>query len=120
MKLLCPRCGAGNRIGWQTRYQSFSCSSCNLIFFGLEATTSLGSFFLDDPSKTPCPFCWRYIRLMPDANGGWYGPEAALRVCKSCPGSRNTPGSSGRPRQRRWSDNFRKANDDLRGTTDAH
>lgn len=80
MKLLCPRCGAGNRIGWQTRYQSFSCSSCNLIFFGLEANTSLGSFLLDDPSKTACPFCWKYIRLMPDANGGWYGPE----VCASC------------------------------------
>lgn len=81
MKLLCPRCGAGNRIGWQTRYQSFSCSSCNLIFFGLEANTSLGSFLLDDPSKTPCPHCLKYVRLMPDhENGGWYGPE----VCASC------------------------------------
>jgi hypothetical protein len=80
MKLLCPRCGAGNRIGWQTRYQSFSCSSCNLLFFGLEAETSLGSFILDDPAKTPCPFCWRYIYLMHDGNGGWYGPE----VCQSC------------------------------------
>ena len=80
MKLLCPRCGAGNRIGWQTRYQTFSCSSCNLMFFGLEANTSLGSFLLDDPSKTPCPFCRKYVRLMPDSNGGWYGPE----VCASC------------------------------------
>ncbi len=80
MKLICPRCGAGNRIGWQTRYQSFSCYSCNLLFFGLEAETSLGSFLLDDPAKTPCPFCWKYVYLMHDGNGGWYGPD----ICASC------------------------------------
>jgi predicted RNA-binding Zn-ribbon protein involved in translation (DUF1610 family) len=81
MKLNCPRCGAGNRIGWQTRYQTFSCSSCGLLFFGLEAYTSWGSFLLDDPSKTPCPHCWQYVRLMPDfERGGWYGPPR----CSSC------------------------------------
>ena len=81
MKLICPRCGAGIRIGWQTRYQLFSCSSCDLPFFGLEAHTSWGSFLLDDPSKTPCPHCWQYVRLMADLqNGGWYGPPR----CSSC------------------------------------
>jgi hypothetical protein len=80
MKLICPRCRAGSRIGWQTRYQTFSCSSCRLLFFGLEAETSLGSFILDDPSKTPCPYCWHYIYLIHDGNGGWVGPE----VCASC------------------------------------
>jgi hypothetical protein len=86
MKLICPRCGGGNRIGWQTRYQSFSCSSCRLLFFGLEARTSLGSFLLDDPSKTPCPHCWKYIRLMPDfENGGWYGPERCANCLEELP-----------------------------------
>jgi transposase-like protein len=81
MKLICPRCGAGNRIGSQTRYQTFDCSSCGLLFFGLEAHTSWGSFLLDDPSKTPCPHCWQYVRLMADLqNGGWHGPPR----CSSC------------------------------------
>ena len=86
MKLICPRCGAGNRIGSQTRYQFFTCSSCDLLFFGLEAHTSLGSFLLDDPSKTSCPQCWRTVPLMPDLqNGGWYGPVRCGACGKKLP-----------------------------------
>jgi hypothetical protein len=75
MKIKCPKCKAGVRIGGQSRFGWFTCSSCNCFFHGLEAEASLGSWILDDPFETGCPKCWRVVPLQMDwQRGGYYGP----------------------------------------------
>jgi transposase-like protein len=37
MKLICPKCRAGVKIGGASRFEEFQCKACDYCFMGLEA-----------------------------------------------------------------------------------
>ena len=87
MKLICPKCSSGVRIGQASRFSNFRCSECQHVFMGLEAEVSWGTIFsLDNLSQTSCPYCWQVTQLYKDSQrGGWYGPPRCCWCARNLP-----------------------------------
>ena len=98
MKLVCPKCHAGVKIGGASRFGEFTCNRCNYTFMGLEAEVGLLSLIGMEFMKTGCPYCWSPIDLRSGGSkwGGYVGPHS----CWSC--GRKLPKRPDRQQGEEW------------------
>jgi hypothetical protein len=112
MNLICPKCRAGVKIGGASRFEEFTCKSCNHTFMGLEAEVGFLSLVLNiDFMKTGCPYCWTPIDLRSGGaqRGGYVGP----RTCWSC--GRKLPKRPDRQPGTEWESNYEMMARTLKG-----
>lgn len=112
MKLICPKCRAGVKIGDASRFEDFQCKACDYCFTGLEAEVGFLSLVLNiDFMKTGCPYCWSPIDLRSGGvqRGGYVGPHS----CWSC--GRKLPKRPDRMPGTEWESDFEKIARSLKG-----
>jgi len=110
MKLICPKCRAGVKIGGASRFQEFTCQKCNHTFMGLEAEVGFLSLIGLEFMMTGCPYCWTPLELRSAGiNRGYIGPKA----CYSC--GRKLPKRPNRQLGTEWETNFEKMEKSLKG-----
>lgn len=110
MKLICPKCRAGLKIGGASRFRDFTCEKCNHTFMGLEAEVGFLSLIGFEFMMTGCPHCWTPLELRSGGSrwGGYIGPKA----CYSC--GRKLPKRPNRQPGTEWESNFEKMEKSLR------
>ena len=104
MKLICPKCRAGVKIGGASRFEDFQCEACDYCFMGLEAEVGSWSLVGMVFMKTGCPCCWSPIDLRSGGvqRGGYVGPHS----CYSC--GRKLPKRPDRMPGTEWESDFEK------------
>lgn len=104
MKLICPKCGAGVKIGGASRFEEFQCKACDYCFMGLEAEVRWIFGMPGVSMMTGCPYCWTPLELRSGGSkwGGYVGPHS----CYSC--GRKLPKRPDRMPGTEWESDFEK------------
>jgi hypothetical protein len=86
MKLICPKCKAGVKIGGASRFREFTCRKCNHTFMGLEAEVGFWSVVGLEFMMTGCLYCWTPLELRSGGDrGGYIGPQRCYSCCRKLP-----------------------------------